>query len=118
MLVVHRGSAAREGDITVTTDQAPGIQYLTQELLKERAEAKAIVEESPVKSSESIGSVESGVLAMDGRIRALRSGVQDMPERKLDARERIVAAVPGYAACLMSLRSRESGGSVARERIN
>ena len=107
----------READIIVKTDQEPSIQYLIKDLLEERRDGKTIVEESPTKSSGSNGIVERGVQDVEGEIRALFLGLQDRLGRKLDARERIVAFIPEYAAYLMNRLMQGSDGKVPYERI-
>ena len=92
----------REGDIIVKTDQEPSIQYLIKDLIDDRRDGKTIVEESPKKSNGSNGIVERGVQDVEGEIRALFLGLQDRLGRKIDARERIVAFIPEYAAYLMN----------------
>jgi len=80
----------RERDILVKTDQEPSIEYVVRDLVKERAEGRTIIEESPKGSSGSNGVVEREVQVIAGRIRAIFLGFQKRLGRKLDARERIV----------------------------
>ena len=107
----------KERDIIVKTDQEPSILYLVKDLISGREEGKTIPEESPVKSSGSNGIVERGVGEVEGQIRALFLGFQDRIGRKLDARERIVAFIPEYAAYLMNRLMQGKDGKVAYERI-
>jgi len=107
----------REGDIVVKTDQEPSIKYLIKDLMDSRGEGKTIPEESPVKSSGSNGIVERGVSEVEGEIRVLFLGLQEKLKRKIDARERIVAFIPEYAAYLMNRLMEGSDGKVAYERL-
>ena len=107
----------RDGDILVKTDQEPSIQYLIKDLIESRAEGKTVPEESPVRSSGSNGIVERGVSEVEGEIRALFLGLQDRLGRKVDARERIAAFIPEYAAYLMNRLIQGSDGKVAYERL-
>ena len=70
-----------------------------------------------MKSSGSNGIVERGVSEVEGEIRALFLALQDRLGRKIDARERIVAFIPEYAAYLMNRLMQGSDGKVAYERI-
>ena len=54
---------------------------------------------------------------IEGRIRAIFLGLQERMEREVDARERIVAFIPEYAAYLENMSSQGSDGMVAYERI-
>ena len=107
----------REMSIVVKTDQEPSIEYVVNDLVKERSEGKTIVEESPKKSSGSNGVVERGVQEIEGRMRAIFLGLQERMERELDARERIVAFIPEYAAYLENRLHQGQDGMVAYERI-
>ena len=107
----------REMNIVVKTDQEPSIEYVVNDLVGERSEGKTVVEESPKKSSGSNGVVERGVQEIEGRIRAISLGLQERMEREVDARERIVAFIPEYAAYLENRLSQGSDGVVAYERI-
>ena len=92
----------REGDIVVKNDQEASMQYLIKDLLTERPEGKTILEEAPVKSSGSNGVVERGIQEVEGGVRALYLGLQEKLGRKVDAKERIVAFMPEYAAYLLN----------------
>jgi hypothetical protein len=107
----------REGDIIVKTDQEPAIQFLIKELIESREEGKTVPEESPVKSSGSNGVVEKGVGDVEGEVRAMFLGFQERLGKKVDARERIVAFIPEYAAYLMNRLVQGADGKVAYERI-
>jgi hypothetical protein len=107
----------REGNIIVKTDQEPAIQFLIKELIESREEGKTVPEESPVKSSGSNGIVEKGVGDVEGEVRAMFLGFQERLGRKVDARERIVAFIPEYAAYLMNRLVQGADGKVAYERI-
>ena len=107
----------RENRIVVKTDQEPSIQYLINDLVSDRSEGGTVVEESPVKNSSSNGVVERGVQEVEGQIRALFLGLQERLGRRIDARERIVAFIPEYAAYLMNRRMVGEDGKVAYERV-
>ena len=80
---------------------------------EKRTSGKTIVEEATKKwgpdgSSGQNGEVERGVQEMEGIIRALYLGFQERMGYKVDARERLVAFIPEYGACLMNrLKQRE-----------
>ena len=61
--------------------------------------------------------MERGVQEIEGDIRAVWLGFEERIGRKLDARERIVAFIPEYAAYLANRLQRGSDGKVAYERI-
>ena len=70
-----------------------------------------------MKSSGSNGIVEKGVQVIEGRIRSLFLGLEERIGRKLDARERIVACIPDYAAYLINRLSQGTDGKVAYDRM-
>ena len=61
--------------------------------------------------------LEREVQAIEGRMRAMFLGLQERLGRKLDARERIVAFIPEYAAYLENRLSQGVDGFVAYERV-
>ena len=104
-------------DIIVKTDQEPSIEYLIKDLVGDRIQGKTLVEEAPKRSNGSNGVVERGVQEVEGQIRTLFLGLQSRLGRKLDARERIVAFIPEYAAYLLNRMLRGNDGKVPYERI-
>ena len=107
----------REGNIIVKNDQEPSMQFVIKDLFEERREGGTIIEESPVKSSGSNGIVEKTAQDVEGRIRAVFLGLQEKLKRKIDARERIVAFIPEYAAYMMNRLNKGLDGKVAYERM-
>ena len=103
--------------IIVKTDQEPCVKCVITNLVEERVEGGTIIEECPVKSSGSNGIVEKGVQDVEGRIRSLFLGLEERIGRKLDARERIVAFIPDYAADLINRLCQGTDGKVACERM-
>ena len=101
------------GDIIVKNDQEPAIKLLTQDVVGARPEGKTLLEESPVERHQSNGGAERGVQEVEGQIRAIFISLQDRLGRKLDARERIVAFIPEYAAYLENRLSQGSDGKTA-----
>ena len=79
--------------------------------------AKTIVEEAPKQSKGSNGIVERGVQSIENNIRQILLGLHDRLNRKTDARERIVAFIPKYAAYVLNRLEMGSDGKVAYERI-
>ena len=65
----------------------------------------------------STGSVERAVLEVGGQIRALFLALREKLSRKIDARERIVAFIPEYAAYLMNRLEVGKDGKTAYERV-
>ena len=101
----------------VKTDQERSIEYVIKDLVSERVEGRTVIEEAPKKSSGSNGIVEREVQKIEGRIRAIFLGMQERLGRRLDARERIVAFVPEYAAYLENRLNQGADGMVAYERV-
>ena len=60
--------------------------------------------------------MEKGVQDVEGRIRALFLALQESQKRNIDARERIVAFIPEYAAYLINRLTLGQDGKVAYER--
>ena len=82
-----------------------------------RPGARTIPERSPVGSSGSNGVVERAVQEIEGRIRALKLSLEHRIGKKVDAKERIVAFMPNYAAYLYNRLHKGDDGKVAYERI-
>ena len=61
--------------------------------------------------------MEKGVQDIEGRIRSLFLGLEERIGRRLDAKERIVAFIPDYAAYLINRLSQGTDGKVAYERM-
>ena len=90
----------REATIIVKSDQENAIEYVVREVSDERPEGKTIPEESPKKSSGSNGVAEKAAEDIEDLIRRIFLGLQERLGRTIDARERIVAFIPQYAAYL------------------
>ena len=65
-----------DGQIIIRNGQDPSIQYLIKDLVESRESGRFILEESPVKSSGSIGVVERVVQGVEGHLRALFLALQ------------------------------------------
>ena len=113
--IAESGDASNK--ILVKTDQENAIEYFVKELVEARSEGKTIVEESPVKSSQSNGLTERAVQEIGGRVRCLWIGLQMRLGRSLDARERIVAFIPEYASYILNHLQVGGDGKVPYERV-
>ena len=87
------------------------------DVLHQRPENKTFVEEVPLDSKGSTGLVERAVQEMEGRIRALFLSLTLRLGRELDAKERIVAFIPEYAAYLYNRMIVGEDGKTAYERM-
>eukprot|EP00973_Karenia_brevis_P054476 7570308-Karenia_brevis.AAC.1 len=67
---------------------------------EERKEGKTALEEAPKKAKGGNGVVERAVQEIEGRIRAILLSSEERMSRDTDAKERIVASIPAYAAYL------------------
>ena len=103
--------------LIIKTDQEASVKALIEDVVAQREEGRTIVEESPVQSSGSNGVVERAVQEVEARIRAIFLAFQERLGRRIDARERIVAFIPEYAAYLMNRLNQGSDGKVPYERI-
>eukprot|EP00973_Karenia_brevis_P045610 6317230-Karenia_brevis.AAC.1 len=65
---------------------------------EERSNVKTVVEEPPKKVKGSNGIVERAVQEMEGRIRAILLSLEERMGKEINAKERIVAFIPAYAA--------------------
>ena len=108
-----------DGDrkVVIKTDQEPSIQYLVKDIVDRGKERRAIVEESPVKSSGSNGVVERGVQEVEGGVGALLLGLQDRIGRDIDSRERIKGVIPEYVAYRLNRLGQGEDGKVQYERM-
>jgi hypothetical protein len=76
-----------------------------------------VVEHSPLGSKGSNGDVERMVEEMEGQIRSLWLGLQARLGKSLNAKERVVAFIPEYAAYLFNRLHKGTDGKVAYERV-
>eukprot|EP00973_Karenia_brevis_P047599 6606123-Karenia_brevis.AAC.1 len=76
------------------------MKLLVRCIQEERHDNKTIVEEMPKGSKGSNGVVERAVQEIEGRTRSLLLSLEERLDREIDAKERIVAFIPQYAAYL------------------
>ena len=99
------------------SDQESAITYLVDDVLNHRPDEKTFVEEVPKDSKGSAGSIERAVQEMEGRIRALLISLETRLGRNLDAKERVIAFIPEYAAYLSNRMIVGEDGKTAYERL-
>ena len=78
---------------------------------------RTLVEQSPEGCSASDGVVEAAVQEMEGIIRALLIAVEEYLGVEVDARERLIAFIPEYAAYLINRLRKGEDGKTAYERV-
>ena len=61
--------------------------------------------------------MERGVQEIEGKMRALLLSLEERIGRRVDAKERIVAFIPEYAACLLNRLQMGEDGKVPYERV-
>eukprot|EP00973_Karenia_brevis_P083455 11575775-Karenia_brevis.AAC.1 len=76
-------------------------------------EGKTVIEEAPKKVKGSNGVVERAVQEIEGRIRSILLSLEERMNRDIDAKKRIVAFIPAYAAYLCNWWHRGDDGKVA-----
>ena len=86
--------------VVVKIAQEESIQHLMKDLVDRREEGRIIVEEVPVGSKGSNGIIKRAVQEVEHLIGRLVLALQQRLGLKLDAKERIVAFMPDYAAYL------------------
>eukprot|EP00973_Karenia_brevis_P004060 557791-Karenia_brevis.AAC.1 len=91
---IHENGDA-EVDILIKSDTEEAMKLLVRSIQEERNEGKTAVEEVPKRSKGSNGVVER---AVQGRIRSLLLSSEERLNREVDAKERLVAFIPQYAA--------------------
>ena len=106
----------KEYVVIVKTDQETAIQVFVSDIVDNRTEGRTIQEQSPVGSSGSNGMAERAVQEMEGLIRAILLSLEERLGMKLDARERIIAFIPTYAAYLANRVPRGEDGKTVYER--
>eukprot|EP00973_Karenia_brevis_P057921 8062920-Karenia_brevis.AAC.1 len=84
---------------------------------EERSECKTVVDEAPKKVKGSNGRVERAVQEIERRIRSILLSLEERLGRDVDAKERIVAFIPAYAAYLYNRPHKGEDGKVAYERV-
>ena len=107
----------RDKRIIVKNDQEASMKYLIGDLVAGREDGRTMLEESPVKSSGSNGTVEIGIQSIENQRRAVYFGLQERLGMKVDAIERIVTFIPEYSAYLMNRLEIGKDGKVGYERI-
>eukprot|EP00973_Karenia_brevis_P083565 11592971-Karenia_brevis.AAC.1 len=93
------------------------MKLLVRSIQEERHQSKTVVEEVPKGSKGSNGVVERAVQEIEGRIRSLLLSLEERLNREVDAKERIVAFIPQYAAYLYNRLHRGEDGKVGYERV-
>eukprot|EP00973_Karenia_brevis_P022352 3076035-Karenia_brevis.AAC.1 len=84
---------------------------------EDRTRGKTIVEEVPKKSKGSNGIVERAVQEIEGHMRAILLSLEERLGVEIDAKERIVAFIPEYAAYLYNRLHRDDDGRVPYFRV-
>eukprot|EP00973_Karenia_brevis_P038437 5300881-Karenia_brevis.AAC.1 len=103
-------------DILIKSDTEEAMKLLVRCIQEERSGSRTNVEEVPKGSKGSNGIVERAVQEIEGRIRSLLLSLEERLNRDIDAKERIVASIPQYAAYLYNRLHRGDDGKVAYER--
>ena len=115
----------RNRDIIIKADQEPAAHGLLRAVVDkkllecvdmQRPEGRTVIEESLVQSSASNGIVERAIQEIEGRIRAIYLQLEERIGRDIDARERIIAFIPEYAAYLTNRLHKWMDGKTAYER--
>ena len=102
MYGIFRRNGDQQGTLILKSDQEPAIEYLIRELEEARPEGRTVVESVPKQSKGSNGVVERAAQEIEAQLRSLFIGLEDRLGRALDARERVVAFMPEYAAYLLN----------------
>ena len=109
--------------IIIKSDGEASIQFLVKEVVEARQQGckevkpRTLVEQSPEGCSASDGVVEAAVQEMEGIIRALLIAVEEYLGVEVDARERLIAFIPEYAAYLINRLRKGEDGKTAYERV-
>ena len=133
-----------ENKIIIKSDQEASIEYVIKDLVATRTQkererqserqkqlgtseefvdihTQTLVEESPVKNTQndggSNGPVERAVLDIEEGIRGLLLHLETRLGVDIDARERIIAFIPEYAAYLMNRLRKGDDGKTPHERL-
>eukprot|EP00973_Karenia_brevis_P041739 5777978-Karenia_brevis.AAC.1 len=93
------------------------MRMLMRYVQEERPNVKTVVEEAPKKVKGSNGIVERAVQEIEGRIIAILLSLEERMGKEINAKERVVAFIPEYAAYLYNRLHRGDDGKVAYERI-
>ena len=104
-------------DVVVKTDQEPAIKMLMEQLVKERAEGRTHVEESPVGSSGSNGIAEREVQWVEAQMRTMLSALEQRLKCKIDAKEKLVVFMAEYLAYLQCRLEVGQAGKTPYERV-
>eukprot|EP00973_Karenia_brevis_P001043 142793-Karenia_brevis.AAC.1 len=76
----------------------------------DRPDVKTVIEEAPKKVKGSNGIVERAVQELEGHVRAFLLSLEERLGVKVNAKERIVAVIPAYAAYLYKRLHRGDDG--------
>eukprot|EP00973_Karenia_brevis_P031845 4394143-Karenia_brevis.AAC.1 len=93
------------------------MKLLVRCIQEERREGRTVVEEAPEKVKGSNGVVERAVQEIKGRTRLILLSLEERTNRDIDAKERLVAFMPAYAAYVYHRLHRGEDGKVAYERV-
>eukprot|EP00973_Karenia_brevis_P025804 3561700-Karenia_brevis.AAC.1 len=99
-------------DILIKSDTEEAMRLLVRSIQEERPQNKTVVEEAPKGSKESNGVVARAVQEIEGRTRSLLLSLEERLDKDIDAKERIVAFSPQYAAYLYNRLYRGDDGKV------
>ena len=80
----------KDMDIIIKTDQEPAIEYLVDDISKNRTGAKTIAEKAPTRSSGSNGIVERAVQSIEGYMRSLKSQLDERYMTRISAEHPII----------------------------
>eukprot|EP00973_Karenia_brevis_P064006 8894933-Karenia_brevis.AAC.1 len=84
---------------------------------EDRVKGKTVVEETPKGVKESNGIVERAVQEIEGHMRAILLSLEERVGVEIDAKERIVASIPEYAAYLYNRLHKDDDGRVPYFRL-
>eukprot|EP00973_Karenia_brevis_P058765 8184006-Karenia_brevis.AAC.1 len=90
---------------------------LVRSIQEGRSHGKTVVEEAPKKVKGSNGIVERAVQEIEGRIRSILLSLEERLGRDVDAKKRMLALIPAYAAYLYNRLHKGEDGKVAYEGV-
>jgi hypothetical protein len=114
-----REIGCEHGSIVVKSDQEPAIMAIVTDVGRVRAatgSGKYVVEQSPVRSSQSNGVIERGIQSVEAQIRVLTSALEKRWKVELPSKHAVMPWIIEYAALLLNRFEVGRDGKTSYER--
>ena len=104
-------------DLIIKTDQESALLAMIADVREMRTGAKTITETSPVRSPQSNGFIERGVMTVKEQLKVMKSALEARWKRKIIDQENVMTWMADYAGMLLNRREVAKDGKTAYERL-